>query len=319
MSFGYGRAARSLACSSANAASTASPEFIRRAVAELNLTFPVAIDSKATEAEIKAGPDGARWGSTFAAFKQLAYLGTVLIDREGTVIEVPRDETGIFRGFSPFEILVREYLREANGTADPPTFRRTLVERTSRVLLGRPAEPDELQAAVDDPSRDWQRNAQQKILALVSDDRRQIFERLRQTVDSATPDPSTDEWMISGGTFHRIQAEWRRRAASIKGTGSIRVRLLNPDGNPYGSTSVHLTPTLTVLSSLLGSYMKGIDPARIQTTNADDSGNIEFHSLAKGAYEITVDIPGRKSLTRMAYLTTNDSTIDLEIVIDRGE
>jgi|GEM_PF-2668446 len=295
---------------------------VLQTVKELNLAIPVFIDSKATEADTQFDARGAEHGATFAAFRQRAYTGTVLIDDDGKVVLIDPNALNDDRRLSRLEQLIRDILQKTNGTADPPSLRQTTVQRMSLVLRGKAAEPSEVQAVLNDPTLVWRQNVEQKIAASMAPADIELFKAKGWTRQVLLKNLNDEPDRLSLAASIRLEEEWKRRAAAANGTGMvtgiIQVKGTTPPENQ--KTTITIDPRFRLLSS---NNVYGFevleDRSRKQTVEANSKGDFEFKQLPKGTYELTISSAGRARTTRQVDLINNDSRASVTVDLSQGD
>lgn len=303
------------------ATATNTPELTRQAVKELNLSFPVAIDSKADAAELSAHPQGAQWGSTFAGFHQGIYSGTMLIDQDTHVVQIEPGSQSVNAEFSKVELLVREYLQKANGTPDPPGRRRMIVNRTSRLLRDRAAELAEIQSAIGDTSSQWRENAEQKIAASLTPAQKEQFKAMGMTIQATLAEQRRNPNQLARPSLNRIEKEWKLRASKMTGHSVMQGTIRRSDGVPMGADRAKavLTPIFTLLNSdSLAARFVLSDHDRQQDIEADENGKFRIENLPLGTYQLTIRAPDCALTMRTVSLKNNNSILELDIVVSHG-
>lgn len=291
-------------------------------VKELNLAIPVFVDSKATDADSQFDAKGAEYGATFAAFRQRAYTGTVLIDDAGKVVLIDPNAANNNRPQSRLEQLIREILQKTNGTSDPPSLRLKTVQMVSQALRAKAAEPDEIRAALTDPTLVWKQNFEQKIAASMAPADKELFKSHGWTTLALLKNLTEEDDHLSQAALIRLEEEWKRRAAATKGTGSITGTIRFKEGVPSSDrkATISIDPRLTLLWSNTGSNFMALgDRSRKQTVETNTRGEFEFKRLPKGTYDVTITSMGLARTTRRVDLINNDSSEQLTIELSQGD
>lgn len=290
----------------------------RQTVEELNLSYPVMIDNKASDADIASKKIGAEWGATFVAYRLRPYTGTVVINGAGRIQFVDPNTPNLPTGMSHVESLVRDALVKANGTADPPALRQSLLNRSSRILRGTPLMPNELSQSMLDRSPLWLQNAQQTIVATLPQAQRDMFKSNGITIQSVLNELNGSDTRIPHAAFIQLEREWQRRAAVAKGRGLIHgsIRSINRGAQESCSATILVEPILRVLSSNTpGGWTLSIDQSRSQKNESLASGAFAINALPKGTYRMTVAAPGKARAVRVVQLADHESEAKLEIVL----
>lgn len=293
-----------------------SREKFRQAVKELNLSFPVMIDNKASDADIASKKTGAEWGATFVSYRLKAYTGTVVIDGDGKVQLVDANTQNLPNGMSHVESLVREALLKANGTADPPQRRPELINHASKMLRGTVASPNEIAAAISDRSPLWLQNAQQAIAASVPQAEQEFFKSHGATIELVLLDLRESEARMSQSAFWRLEEEWKRQAVAANGSGRIYGTVRKGGNNEFVSCSATLIvePILRMLySNSARGYTLTFDRSRTRKVDAGENGVFAVENLPMGTYQITVAARGKARVARFIDLSTHQSQEQLDI------
>jgi uncharacterized protein (TIGR03067 family) len=292
-------------------------EMTRQAIRELVPSFPVMIDAKANEADISKDVVGAAWGANFVRYQLEPYTGTVVIDKAGKITLLGAKGGANASGMSELESLVRDELFRVNGTPDPPSLRQSQVNRFSRLLRGHGASVSELDAAVNDTSKEWLQTAHLRISAGSSDflnltglKHADIVEELAST-SSAMPRVA----------WYRLENEWKKRAAAAVGKGTIsgRIRQFKDPQLQRDKTKVFVTPIVQFLTANVpGVRELAYDKNRVRQTETDQDGLFIVKDLPKGSYSVTVDVVGKPRVKRIVHLLTNESSEGMNIVLSGG-
>ena len=293
----------------------------RQSVKELNLSFPITIDSSATDADIRAKAEGSKWGATSVAFQQQAYTGAVLIDQAGMIVAIKGAEAIARDGFGGFETFIRDRLREANGVVDPPDLRRFFVNRTSRLMRGFAPTASEYDEAIRDSSVTWLANAQKKIAATIQGSQIELSSTHRLTVENALSDLNRDHSQIPISGIIRIEEEWKRRVSKATGTGEIRGTICRETGESASGiqAQISLVPIIKLLNTnTMGSWFVGYDRSRHQVVETDSAGKFVIGKLPKGSYELTINSEGSGKTTRTVHLANHDSHVELDATLSPG-
>jgi uncharacterized protein (TIGR03067 family) len=293
-------------------------ELTRQAIRELVPSFPVMIDAKAPEEDISKKVAGAEWGANFVRYQLKPYTGTVVIDKTGKITLLGAKGGANASGMSELESLVRDELLKVNGTPDPPSLRRSQVNRFSRLLRGHAASVSELDAAVADPSKEWLGTAQLRISAGFSDflnltglKHADIVEELAST-SAAMPRVAS----------YRLENEWKKRAAVAVGKGTIsgRIRQFKDRQIQQDKTKILITPVLEFLTANVpGVRGMAYDKNRVRQTETDQDGLFTVKDLPKGSYQVTVAAVGKPRVKRMVHLLHDEFTAGLDIVLSGGD
>lgn len=287
-----------------------------QAVKELELSFPVMIDNKASDTDIASKKTGAQWGATFVDYCLRPYTGTFVIDAAGNVQFVDPNTLNLPSGMSHVEALVRDALLKANGTADPPYRRQQLVNHASYILRGDAASPNEIVAAISDRSPLWLQNAQQAIATTVPKPQKDLFQSHGLTMPSVINELNDTDARMSRAAFMRLEEEWKKRVASANGGGNIHGKIRKPKNSELLGCSATLVvePILSVLfSNTLGGYTLSNDRSRTKKIEADASGEFVVEKLPMGTYRITVAAKGKARAMRTVELLHDPARVELDI------
>ncbi len=295
---------------------------IRQAIRELVPSFPIMIDSKASESDISNDAKGAAWGANFVRYQLEPYTGTVIVNKAGNLILLNNEAVGQSQDVSQLELLVRDELLKVNGTSDPPALRQAQVNRTSLLLRGTKASIEELAAAVTDQSPLWLQNAQQIMAASIPEAQRVFMKSHGLTEEDTLKELSSVSPRMPNIAFFRMVNEWRQRSAKATGNGLIRGRIQQQNGLRFTDTkaTVIVEPILQVLASAtLKSWLTVIDDKRIRKVETVDEGTFAIGELPKGTYDITVIVPGKPRARRTVFLLNHDSQIELNLQLSGGD
>ena len=289
----------------------------RHAVKELNLSFPVMIDNKASDADIASKATGAEWGAAFVSYRLKPYTGTFVIGSDGRVQLVDQNTPDLPNGMSHLESLVRDALVKANGSADSLPRRQQLVNQASRILRGTAATADEIASALSDPSPLWLQNAQESIASNTSQEivrgayeQKDLFKERGLTMPSVLQNLRETDSRISTAAFMRLEEEWKKRAAAVDGQGLVHgtIRRFNQGALEGCSATIVVEPVIrTLFSNIPGGWMTGIDRARTRKVDVAASGVFEIGKLPMGTYRMTIAASGTAIATRVVSLASHES------------
>ena len=287
-----------------------------QAVKELDLSFPVMIDNKASDADIASKKTGSEWGATFANYRLKPYTGTFVINGAGKVLLVDPNAPNLPNGMSHLESLVRDALLKANGTADSPHRRQELVNHASKMLRGTAATSNEIAAAIADQSPLWLQNVQQSFATAVPQFQLDLFKMDGDTPEDIVRVLNANVHSFQGSQYTRISQEWKRQAEIVDGHGVIHGKIRKHDHQEF----VGCTATLVVgrLLRVLNSNTPGgwsemfhhSSKLRVQTTA---NGDFIIDKLPAGTYLITIAVRGKANATRVVHLVNDEETKELDV------
>jgi len=191
-----------------------------------------------------------------------------------------------------------------------------LIRRTSQLLRGAPANSTELTAAVIDQSPLWLQNAQQAIGESTPDAQKEFLKSHGLTVQGVLQQLNENQSSIPEAAWHRLEDEWKRRAASAAGTGMISGEIQqNSESELIGcQATLIVEPVFRLLNSNTpGSHLLTFDRSRTRKIESDANGIFTTGSLPKGTYQVTVAAPGRPRAMRVVHLETHESQVELNI------
>jgi hypothetical protein len=280
------------------------------------------LTAKASESDIQQRRYvGAAWGANFVRYQLEPYTGIVIVNKAGHVILLNNEAAGPSPEMSQLELLVRNELLKVNGTSDPPALRQVQVNRTSLLLRGTKASPEELAAAVNDQSPLWLQNAQQAIAASMSDAQQELLKSYGETVESTIEDLKSPS-LAPVLNWRRLEDEWKRRANTVTGNGVIagKVQLQNDaEGSPIKATLIVEPVFQMLMTHSQGAWFVAENRSRKLKIETDDSGVFLVDKLPKGIYHVTADVPGKPRAKQKIHLSGHDSRADLNFKLADGD
>ncbi len=292
------------------------PEMTRQSIRELVPSFPVMIDVKANETDISKDVVGADWGANFVQYQLRPYTGTVVVNKAGKVVLINPAGAQVISGMSQLEALIREEFIKSNITADGPSLRRAQLNKTSRLLRGTAAGPDELTAANNDQSPLWLQNAQQAIVSTIPDAQKEFLKSRGLTAQAILQELASSSPRIPDVALSRLRDEWMKRAAAASGNGVISGRIRQQQGEQWigAKGSLEISPLLEILSSNTpGSTSITLNHTQTRRIDTDDIGAYTIDKLAKGSYIMKVVVPGKPRITNSISLLSHESKAEWNV------
>jgi hypothetical protein len=301
------------------------PELTRRFIQSMNLPFPVAIDSPVEDSEETA----AKWGQTFLAFRQKAYTGTVIIDRNGKIVVIdPQRTSG--DGFTPVEAAIRRELQAAEVAVDSLSARWAVARRLSQALRGTAATAEDFAVVGQDSADGWRDRIEKKWIASLSSEQLLPIQARRLTPETLASELRRDPSQLQRTELQQIENEWKRRAAALPSrsrlNGSVNSTFEKGDGkltqneleNGIGDVTISIVPTMNVLfSNTPGGRFQFRDDARRKTIQTTDDGKFSFPKLTKGTWRLTFSSPGLVGLQKAIYIKEDGDVVELTLSMNQ--
>jgi beta-lactamase regulating signal transducer with metallopeptidase domain/peroxiredoxin len=280
-----------------------------QAVKELNLSFPVMIDNKASDADIASKKSGAEWGATFVSYRLKPYTGTVVIDGDGKLQLVDPNTRNLPSGMSHIESLVRDALVKANGTADSPHRRHQLVNHASMMLRGTAASANEIAAAISDRSPLWLQNSLQSTAAELPEVQQNLVMQYGDTIEDVVGKLKNGR-LVPSVAHIRLGEEWKRRTAIIDGRAAIHGRIRKRDGHELlGCEATIIAEPVFYFDDWSASF----DQSRRRQIDSHANREFAMGKLTMGTYQMTIAAPGKARVMWIVHLADDNSKVEVDI------